>query len=232
MLAFALTAPLATHIAAQESSPTTLSAHERVYDAIDGGADRKVLHDRLVEAIKQTFAKEATFQALEAQSPGLINDIGDAIRPVLIRYSERVRLEYRPRMVAVIASAVNEQEAIQLAEFYESDIGRRLILGVSENYSASNVLDNATLDSPVTAEQVEADTRATTNAALADLSDAERQELIETAIRNPAFVKLRQIGPQMAALRAEMEEAPMTGSEEKQMEAAMGAVLSKRFPDL
>lgn len=228
-LAFAL--PVSAPATAQASSAQS-NVYERIYDAVNAGADRSALHDSLVEAVKRSFANEAVFQALEQESPGLIEDIGDAIRPVLIGYSERVRADYRPRMVALFRETLTQEEAVGVAEFYESPIGRRMIQGVSENYRADAVLENAASGDTVTVEQVQEDTDATTAATIADLSEEERAQLIQAALANPAMAKMREMGPQMAALRAEMEEAPMTPSEEKQMEAAMGRVLKKRFPNM
>lgn len=230
LLALAPAAGLPAHAQAADAAPVAFDPYEDIYAAIQESAQTERQLDQLSATMARQIASADTSLAIaETRYPGLSQAMVTSFRPVLSSYSARVREVYRPRMVAVFRSRLNDSEARDVAAFYRSPMGRRLLGGVVDNYDAKATITSALKDRDVDSAAVRADSDAAVRGALAQFSQADFAALGELAQRQPGLLKLGAIGTELGPIRAEMENAPMTPAEEKALEAAIVAAMSEHI---
>lgn len=222
LFAFAALAMVASPAAGQQVETVQFSAdpYERIYDALIAGSDDEPTIEAALDWMVAELRRDENIAFLEATYPDLLKRMRKAARPIIMRYSERVKLAYRPRMVALLRADLTPDEAAEIADFYASPIGRRLVAGVTQSYRPDAVLDTVLTDEQVTQADVERDLSNATAATLAGLSAEESRELFAAIAERPAMAKLAPVVPRITALRAEMEEEPMTAEEEGAIESA------------
>jgi len=232
LLAFAALAMVAEPCAAQEvaSAQTAAAPYERIYDTLIAQADDRPAIEAGLDWMVKELAKNPDMAAVEAAYPGVTEKLRAAFRPIMTGYSQRVKLAYRPRMVALFQAELTEAEAAEVAEFYASPIGHRLVAGIVDSYRPDAVLGTLGTDQRVDAADVEQDLNSATAGMLHGLSAAETAELYRELAARPAVAKLVPVVPRIAALRAEMEEEPMTAKEEAAIEAAVEEVFASIEP--
>jgi hypothetical protein len=230
LFAFAALALAAQPSAAQVVQAAQLAAdpHERVYDTLVAQADDGPMIEAALDWLIGELRRDGNIAVIEAAHPGFLKQMRAATRPIIAGYSQRVKLAYRPRMIAILRAELTAEDAAEIAEFYASPVGRRLVAGVSQSYRPEAVLGTIGSDEQVTVAEVERDMDGATQAALQGLSAAETAELHAEIAAHPAMAKLVPLVPKIAALRAEMEEQPMTAEEE----AAIGTALAEVFASL
>lgn len=215
---------------AASAAPITADPYDDIYAAIQESADLDRQLDLLSTTIAQQIASADTSLAIaETRYPGLSQAMVNSFRPVLSSYSARVREDYRPRMVAVFRNRLSDSEARDVAAFYRSPMGRRLLGGVVDNYDAKATITSALKDKNVDSAAVRADSDAAVRGALAQFSQADFAQLGELAQRQPGLLKLGAIGTELGPIRTAMENAPMTPAEEKALEAAIVAAMDSHI---
>jgi hypothetical protein len=205
-------------------------AYGDLYDAMEGSVDQGQMVDKALVVLAREFAASAEFKIAEAESPGLIQEMIDNLRPIFVTQSERVRRLYRPTTLALLARNLTPDEATSIAAFYRSDIGRRLMGGMVANYSPDATLSNLETQAPVTAEQVQTDISNATNATISAMSPDDLVELGKLAMAKPELLKLSLIGKGVQELRAQMENEPLTAEEDAAIVAVVEDVFNRRFP--
>ncbi len=228
LLAFAALILVAPPCAAQAVESVSLASgpHERVYDTLIAQADDGPLIESSLDWLVQQLTSDPNIAALERGNPGLVKSLRAAVRPIIAGYSQRVKLAYRPRMIAVLEGELTAAEASEIATFYASPIGRVLVSGVSQNYRADAVLGTLETDERVTTTEVSRDMDNASQATLQGLSAEQTAELYREIAAHPAVEKLELVIPKVTALRAEMEEEPMTAEEEAAIETALREVFA------
>lgn len=143
------------------AAPVTVDPFEDIYAAIQESADMERQLDQLSATIAEQIASADTSLAIaEARYPGLSKAMVAGFRPVLAGYSARVRESFRPRMIAVFRDKLSASEARDVAAFYRSPMGKRLLGGVVESFDAKATITSALKDKEVSAAAVQADTDA------------------------------------------------------------------------
>jgi hypothetical protein len=229
--------PLAAPLQAQEAAEAAQYTGEEaeytdLYNAIDEVVDSDAMIDATLVVMARQFNADPNMKMLEAMSPGTIDEITQELRPLFVRQSERIRTQYRPQMQAVFAQYLTPEDAVVAADFYRSDLGRKLMSNVSNSYSPDATLSGISEDTEITVEQVQEDISNASSAAVSKMSREELAEAGRMAMQQPALLKLGAMGPALNAVRAKMENEPLSKEEEAELEALMLAVLSRRFPDL
>lgn len=217
---------LASPVQAQAASD---AAYGELYAAMQESVDQGMMVDAALAALAREFAATPEFAGAEEQSPGLIAEVTAGLRPIFIAQSDRVRMLYRPSTLALLSRHLTPVEAATIADFYRSDIGRKLMGGLSRNYSPDATLSNFTEESPVTREQVDADINQATGAALSALSEAEIEELGRMAMAKPALLKLSLIGSGVREIKVQMENEPLTAEENAAVVAVVEDVFTRRL---
>lgn len=88
---------------AQEAvAPVEQDAHAALFDAMESGVDRdQVMEIALDAVVGQMLQAQPEFRAMEEQKPGFLAAMKHALRGPMRQYSNRLQIEYRPRMIAV-----------------------------------------------------------------------------------------------------------------------------------
>jgi hypothetical protein len=204
--------------------------HERVYETLIAQADDGPMIEAALDWMVRQLASDPNIALLAKDNPGLLNALRAATRPIIVGYSRRVKLEYRPRMIALLRSELTAAEATDVAAFYASPIGRRLVAGVSASYRPDTVLGTIDEERRVTSADVARDMDSASQATLQNLSPAEVEELNREIESRPAIAKLVPVVPKIAALRAQMEEEPLTAEEEAAVTVALRGVFETLRP--
>lgn len=231
--AFALS-PLALAVApAPVTAQQSDAAYQDLFNAINEGVDHEVALDSTMRVVRREYAAVPEIAQVEKLSPGLIDELIKEMRPIFRDYQDRVRTLYRPQMVGLFQRSLSPFEAQDIAVFYRSDIGRRILGGVSRNYSPDATLENVENIENQSDEEVRGnvanDIGNATAATLSELSQDDLMAVGQMALEKPALLKLGQINPQMIALRAQMEQEQPTADEAAQIEAVIQAVFKRRL---
>jgi hypothetical protein len=198
---------------------------DRLYSALEAGVDQQLAMDAMLGSVARSILRsDPTWRDLEKGNRGLLMAMTEAIRPTMLVYSERVRLQYRPRIVAAMRQVLSAEEATSVADFYASDLGRRVLQATVSNLGAEAIMDEALSGGEVSADAVGRDMRASGQRGFATLTEAEQAEVIRRALTVPGLAKMGQMMQVVAPIRAEMENAPLTRSEERAFAAAIESV--------
>lgn len=211
----------------QPAEAPSQTPYQQLYSVFEAGVNNAAINDGMVEAMKGMFAKDPVMSAMNELNPGLIDAVAESTRPVLGEYSERVRIAYRPRMVAILESELTTAETAEIIDFYTSPIGQKVMGLVSNNYRPDAVLDTVTSNRQTTSQDVEKDLMNSTTAAIGEMSPAELSEFMTEMMARPAMMKLNNVMPKITALRAKMEEEPLTPDEDARLQAAVTEVMTE-----
>jgi hypothetical protein len=232
--ALALLAAIAAPLAAQGApAPMTAAAADHpaygeVFDAMAAAVDNEKVLDNGLATMRQQLAATPVLAQAEAKSPGLIEEIVAGIRPIMRRHGERVAAQYRPQMTAALAEHLTPEEAVRVAAFYRSDLGRRLMGTVTDNYNLDQTLTNAMAQKQLTEADVSADIAAAVGAGLKDMDPKDILEMARQFMSDPAMAKLQRANPAILAIRARMENEPLTKADETEMGNVIAAVFARR----
>lgn len=226
--------PIALLTVSSAASAQGATAPDPVYGdliaAIEETVDQDLMISGAVGALKRQFAATPEFAAAETTSPGLIEEVATSLRPILTQQNRRVQALYRPEMVALFAARLTPGEAQSIASFYRSDLGRKLVGNVAQAYAPDATLSGIQTDAPITADQVREDINTAVVSGLGQLSPDELRQMGETAVANPALLKLQQINPAIQQIRVKMENEPLTPEENAAVVAVVESVFARRFP--
>lgn len=222
-------AMVAAPVAAQENA----AAYKDLYMSIDEGVDHDIALDSTMKVVRREYAAVPAIAEVEKLSPGLIDEIVKEMRPIFRDYQARVRDLYRPQMVSVFSRNLTPSEATDIAAFYRSDIGKRILGGVSRNYSPDASLENVVEIENQSDEETRDDVQTDiSNASASTVAELSREDLVtigRMAMEKPALIKLNSINPQIIAVRAEMEKEPPTAEEEARIQAVIQEVFARRL---
>lgn len=205
------------------------AAYEDLLAAMETAIDQKLVLDSSLAALGREFAGTAEFSQAEAASPGLIAEVVAGIRPIIEGQSVRVAKLYRPTTLALFARHLNPPEARDVAAFYRSDLGRKMMGNFSRQFTPDATLSNIESAAPVTRAQVEADLGKAASATVSAMSQEDLMELGRQAQANPALLKLSLIGPGVQEIRVQMENEPLTAEEDAAIIAVVEDVFGRRF---
>ena len=197
---------------------------------MEEGIDQTLMIDAAIIAMRRQMATDPNLALAEEMSPGLIDELAQSTRPAFKDHQMRTREIYIPRMAALFAKHLTPAEARAAAQFYRSDIGRRLLKLTSSNYSMDAMLAEAMEENEITQEMVEKDVGTTLSNVVDQLTPEEMRELARASMDNPAIMKLNLAQSEIKAMRVEMENEPLDEQTEREMQAAMEAIFARRFP--
>lgn len=210
----------------QETAPE----HVDLYNAMEEGVDESLVIENALAAMRRELAADANIAFLETQSPGLVEELANSVRPTFKEHTTRVREMYLPQMTDLFARYLTPAEAQDAADFYRSAIGRRMLKLLSSNYTIDAMLSDYEEGSAITQDEVNRDVTATVMNTLGELTAEELIEIEQTVTASPGLMKLNMMQGEIRALRMQMENEALSPTSEKAMEAAMTAVFERRFP--
>lgn len=205
-------------------------AYSDLLVAIEQTVDQDQVINGALGTMARQFAASLEFAAAETASPGLIAEVAEGLRPVLTRQNRRVQAMYRPDMTALFARSLTVEEARNIAAFYRSDLGRKVVGNVAQAYAPDAMLSGIQSDAPITVDQVRTDIGVAVASGISQLTPDELRQMGETALANPALLKLQAINPDIQEIRAKMENEPLTADENAAVVAVVEGVFLRRFP--
>lgn len=220
----------ATLAAPAPASPAPDQTYADVLAAINEGETL----ERSIDTMARTMAEQLAVSSpamveAEARFPGLSAAMAEATKPVLVEHTRRLQALYRPQMIAALKQHLTPPQAIDVAAFFRSVLGRKLMSGMAASYDAKATLAEAMRgkNQPVTQEALDADVRVSANRTVAQFTPDELAELGRLGQRKPHLLKLKEIAESLKPLRLEMENAPLSADEEQRMGAAIDAAADK-----
>lgn len=197
-------------------------------DAIISELDITALTDGMLAQVKTALFSEPEMTAFEKQFPGTITQIIEALRPMMLRMSDRNVGAARSEMLQLMRENLTPEEAAGASEFYASPTGKRMIQLISENFSMKASLKEAIhTDGEVSIESVRQDTTQTVQKSMDVLTQEELAEIGKLAGK-PWLKKLQAIQPQMLELNTRNLNAELSPEEEAEMDRIITAVIAKR----
>lgn len=213
---------------------TATDPHADLYAAIEEGVDKELMLDNIIDtALTEIINIEPMFELMEAERPGFLDGMGKIMRPILARHSNRLQEIYRPQMIAIFKGGLNADEATQIATFYRSEVGRKLLGGVGASYTGAQSVRSAieNPDGEIPRDKLEADIERAGIKAYLSLSAAERQIISDTETQTPAFAKFSSVLPAVNALRFDMENAPLSPEDEAAIETDLTDFIARHLSD-
>ena len=188
------------------------------------------------ETIAPALRKDENFAALELDYPGITNAMIAEMRPLLEGYVREALPDYYDRVAALLGSKLTAAEIDDLAGFYLSPTGRKLLKGVHENYRGEAMIDEvlADPDAPTSYSAMSKDHRAAVGEAVKLIDNSDTDALIALG-KKPYAARLRALGPEMRKLDQDFTNAPAPEFERRvedtlvlAMERFMAAADSRR----
>jgi hypothetical protein len=185
---------------AQAAAAQPDRAYGQLYDAIVGGFDFDAMGLKMVGDVYDSMLRaRPELAALDKQRPGMRERFAALCMPYFKLWLPRSRDLARQRSVVELAKSVTPADARQLAGFYGSPLGRKVIKAVGNNLTFDATID-ASIKGNGTASGKRADMQSSiagaTGEFLKSLTPAEQREFNAFAQGN-AF---KQVGAMNAAL--------------------------------
>lgn len=183
-------------------------------------AERMVDND-----MASAFRDDADFQAMEEEYPGLIEAVLKEMKPALLRFTRNGLPDHYKRVAALLATQFSAPELEDIAQFYLSPTGQKIIQGMHQNQSVGAVLAEvmADPDKPTSIAAVVSDQRATAEATKKLIDKGDEQALLELT-KKPYFARLASLAPAMRKLDQELANEPAPEFE-KEIEALVEATI-------
>lgn len=193
-----------------------------VIRSIDESSNLDLSMALVADAMAEQFAIASPELALaERRYPGMGRAMANALLPILKSRDARLRELYLPRQIAVLRATLNASEAADIARFYRSPLGRKMMGAVVESFDSKQMLSDAVNTGSVGVASFNADTKRVVAHTVSKLSDNELLELERQFRTRPALAKLKPLGTALGELRVAAENEPMTPDEDKQIETAI-----------
>lgn len=218
---------LASAALAQESD-----AYERLVLAVASDAIAELVFETemqvgFVGALKQ----DPNVMETEAECPGLVSGMTDAVMPVM-RKSHALDYDwYRGELDTLFRASMTKTEAAQAAEFFSSDLAQRFLATAIRQSSADNVIEDLmTNDSDVvTKEAYAADKEETVKRTMEALAPEDLTEFTTRLAGAPWFATFAGLNPRINELGLAMGNRDLTPEHDAEFEAAINAFTQSHF---
>jgi hypothetical protein len=195
---------------AAEPATTTVGAggYRALADVMGGAGDSGPALDASLDVLAQRMqASDPILAEAEATFPGICSRLAAEMRPIFLRHQREVARRYRPRMIAVLRDAMSNEDAAALAQFYRSPLGGRISRSVVSG------------DAP--------------GAVLAAVLTPDEIAYVDRFFGKGPGRKLSPVLPRLAAMRAEMERAPLSAEDRIEIKAIVtrAVTLFRVLPD-
>lgn len=226
-----LVAPAAPLAAQEAAAAATSDPYLNFVRTVTGGVDNEVMLQRgLAQIGEAMLASDPAIAELEALFPGAVDQMLVAMTPMMREHSETLRSRFEVQYADLLRDELTVAEARDAAAFYASPVGRRLLTSIQDNmtYDAQiDDVDNGEWEGTITTSSINEDLRATQRAVLDEVSPADMAAMDRRAANSTWLPKIARLRPQVIALRAQVENAPMDPELEARGQAAVAAVVER-----
>lgn len=206
-------AALASPSQAQEL--TDVRAEQRAHEQLLGALQSEPVTEGLAAAAVRALFDMVTadgrvFAEVAAGNPEFRADFLGRFQPAFLQLVKHNLALGAPRKLDILKQALNDEEALRLADFYSQPLGQSLLTGVTANLNYSQSINAENLDEELDADNLESDLAQSARSAVKgrQFTAAEHRQLIELTL-DPAFAKLRNANPDMMAVTIEIENRPV-----------------------
>lgn len=204
-----------------------------LYDAIIGGLDLGQMAEISADAVFDGMVRNnPEFGSFAKGQPGLKGEFRIIAKPYLLVWVGRAMAIKRGPVVSKFKEQLAPNEAAELAAFYRSPLGRKVMRAVSSNVSAGNTVDSAMKNGGKSIDKnaIREDEADTMSAALQDLlpslTAAEQKEMIAIS-RTSAFRKLEGVTEAMQSVPEPSFDQIATAEEKQAFGQALGELFRK-----
>lgn len=220
--------PLPSGPAALQTDPE--APYLDVIRSIEESSDIDLSLNLVAEAMAEQFAIASPELALgEKRYPGLGRAMAEALKPLLKTRDMRLRKLFLPRQVAAIRANLTVAEAADVAWFYRSKYGRKLLGNVIAGFDGKQMMVDAVNGGDVGAAAFKADSNRAVARAIVALTEEDLIEIGKLATERPALQKLKPLGAALGEVRLAAENEPMTAEEEAEMTAVVVAAIEQHI---
>ena len=215
---------------AQHIAPE-IDPYDDVVHAMLEGLDRSAEIDATLDAMRREYRATPVMAKLEKQSPGLIDELVEAARPVIEASLARNSNVMNTEIAALFRANLTVSEAAEAARFFRNPSVKRLLGNVSRNYSPDNIASGIGSDAPITVEQVTKDAQNASAKGVMATSKTDLAVVEKLGEESPVWRKLKMLLPQIREIRTRIENAPLTAEEDAILDAAIDKIFARRFPE-
>lgn len=186
----------------------------------------------VMDQMEAFFRADPSFATLEAQSPGLIDEVMANMKPLLVEFTISEAPRYRRGVAAVYARHMSVDDIEAATTFYASPLGQKLLDKVGENLSLTSMLGemSSNLDAPTSERAVTNDLDRTALRAINELSPEEIAEIEEIAGAG-WFESIERARPDLVAYDTRFTNEPAPEFESR-VEQVVTEILEKRLKPL
>lgn len=154
----------------------------------------------MLDQLADFFRDDPNFQLLEAEKPGAIDAVVDAIRPLMVEFTLKELPRYQFGVARIYARHMTAEELDDAYAFYSSDLGARLIDETQGSLSFDSMLGEIA-DDPEAQTSMDAlrkDQEAAAREVAGNIGDDDIDAMLKIA-RQGWFRKLQQMRPELLA---------------------------------
>lgn len=238
-LGLAFASPLLAQEETASSTGVQSDPHAAMVDAMMPAEGLAIAHANGLRELRSVYENTAEIAFLDNQCPGTINLMIDTIAPIIDEYNEVEVTLRRQAMTDILRRELSAEHARAGAEFYSSELGRRLVLATMSNRTLEKTLSNAMAEAvedpdseaEISAEDLEADNARSARAGVSSMNPEDVAEIGRTLLGEPWFAELRRVQPMMSAAGVQImnsDFAPeLDAKADRVIDAALGPHLEK-----
>ena len=228
--------PAPRAVVAAKANPATLKqACDRLALALTPESAVPHQVDTVVSSMLNAMvAQDASFAAMNAKYPGLIDAIGVRVRPVMIEGSMATLPQYRTELSQLYCDTMTLAEVGAAAAFFESSDGQALLASANANMDYKASAGSLAQGSDASAKDVRADLKDAAQRTVDNMSPAQLNRAAQF-FASPAGRKMIGVGPRKTTLEQKWFNYSPTGLEDKVAAATAGAMvdhIGKTAPEL
>lgn len=216
-------APVAETSASKPTTPEAKAAALRLARLLQTEEAQVAMAERMTDRdLRAAFANDKNMQIIESEHPGFLDAVLKELKPIVVRFTRRELPEYHARIADLLSTRFDAAEMDDLAKFYQTPTGQKLIRGMQENATIGSTLEEivADPDRPTSFSAVNTDHKASVVATVKTIDESDHAALREFASK-PYFDRMAAFGASMRKLEQEIANEPQPA-----FEAEIGAVMN------
>ncbi len=172
-----------------------------------------------VTRIAQSFVDtvttgDAAFAEVEAENPGFLVDLREAVRPAISAYFERLRIERRPIFIADMHEIMSAEEVYEILAFFEGSMGQTLLRVSRENIQLATPTEQSSSGGGISEADLAHSNSASLEATIEAVSPRDLEALGQYMSQNPRLQRnVQRVGEWMQASQLSMRTSQMTDLE-------------------
>jgi len=213
-----------------QASAEEVDVYADLVEAMFEASDREAELDNALSAIRRQFIADPSFAELERESPGYVDDIIEAMRPILGEIAANSEVNLRREYVRLFSENLTSEEAIELTDLYRDPVFQQILRRMSQSFTPDAMMEDLDSKAPIERDDLVEDV---TRAAAAAVSEASPQEIIRMNQRiqnSQAWSAFQEIQPVLIDTRLKIENSPLTPAEDRALMEAIEQVQEKHFP--